>query len=200
MDLVQNGFCSRLVVPLQGSFGRHFALRPLCLGIALARKTGPNCLTYGGMEAWTLGRSCVHVSTCPFLLPSLLAGCISFSACSSRLAELIREWVSEDDLRLVAYHGPPPQGKSGLPTCARISRFSRGGWGCTTGVGGRLCSARLGPAGTSIPPGREEPPAEAPRQFSERRCRTRLLYRRDYRSPPSRSRSRRLQHCRRTPA
>ena len=28
VDLVQNGFCTRPVVPLQGSFGRHFATSP----------------------------------------------------------------------------------------------------------------------------------------------------------------------------
>ena len=40
VDLVQNGFFTPPVVPLQGSFGHRSALRPLCLGYVSIRQTG----------------------------------------------------------------------------------------------------------------------------------------------------------------
>ena len=42
VDLVQNGFFTPPVVPLQGSFGHRSALRPLCLGYVSIRQTGSN--------------------------------------------------------------------------------------------------------------------------------------------------------------
>ena len=40
VGLVQNGFFTPPVVPLQGSFGHRSALRPLCLGYVSIRQTG----------------------------------------------------------------------------------------------------------------------------------------------------------------